>query len=62
MFCISCILVTVARAVELKHKPTVITAVALGTSNLFEKAGIMKLFNSVIHPKLFQEKIHIFLL
>jgi len=32
-------LVTVARAVELKHKSTVITAVALGTSNLFSKAG-----------------------
>lgn len=30
--------VTVARAVELKHKPTVITAVALGTSDLFRKA------------------------
>lgn len=30
--------VTVARAVELKHKSTVITAVALGTSNLFSKA------------------------
>jgi hypothetical protein len=30
--------VTVARAVELKHKPATITAVSLGTSNLFQKA------------------------
>jgi len=30
--------VTVARAVELKHKSTTITAVALGTSSLFSKA------------------------
>ena len=31
---------TVARAVELKHKPATVTAVALGTSNLFKQAGI----------------------
>jgi len=30
--------VTVARAVELKHKPATITAVAVGTSELFQKA------------------------
>ena len=42
------ILVTVARAVELKHKPTVITAVALGTSNLFQKAGKLKYKEIVI--------------
>lgn len=30
--------VTVARAVELKHKPSTVTAVSLGTSNLFKQA------------------------
>ena len=34
-------LVTVARAVELKHKPATVTAVSLGTSNLFKQAGMI---------------------
>lgn len=38
--------VTVARAVDLKHSPSIIASLALETANLFEKGGKVKaLFN-----------------
>ncbi len=46
------ILVTVARSVELKHKPLVTSAVANETSKLFHKAGEMVTYdiNFILNP------------
>lgn len=41
--------VTVARAVDLKHSPSIIASIALETANLFEKGGKVKaLFNKFL--------------